>query len=149
MDEITLPDAIEPNEWFIVFHPKARTRWISWLACGKFKHVSAFAYCPGFRVWLIYDAQWSGMRLFLVSAAAAKAMLGKYTACCAIVKFTPWRHPMPLTSRLAYYCVPAIKHLLGVRCASWRPDGLYVHLLRNGGQLIDGRHVDTINPGRS
>jgi hypothetical protein len=119
------------------------------LACGRFKHVSAFAYCPGFRAWLVYDTQLSGTRLMLLAAGpTAKATLLKYMADCEVVMFTRQHQPMSWSSRIGFYCVPAIKHLLGVRCARMTPSGLYRHLMQNGGTRLD----DTIhapNPHRS
>lgn len=147
MNDVTLPCAIEPDEWFVVFHPHAINRWLSLLACGHFKHVSAFAYCPGIKAWLLYDAQWSGLRLILFPHATAAAALVKYTAGCAIVKAPRRSRPMGLVSRLGFFCVPAVKHLLGVRCPIMRPDALYRHLLRNGGTRIDDKNP--VDPGRS
>ena len=142
MDEIALPDAVEPNEWFVVFHPKGMSRWLAMLACGHFKHVSAFAYCPGFKAWLVYDAQWSGLRLMLFAhGPGAKTAIARHIDGCTVLKFTRTGTPMALSSRLGFTCVSAVKHLLGVRCGFWRPDALYAHLLRNGAIPLDERHA--------
>jgi hypothetical protein len=147
MDEINLPDAIEPTEWYVIFHRKVAVRWLSWLACGEFKHVSAMAYCPGFKAWLVYDTQLRGTRIFLVAhgrdGETIKPFFMAHTRDCAVVKIARSDVSMGLSSRLGLYCVPAIKHLLGVRCAAVRPDAFYRHILRNGGTLIDERrHAD-------
>lgn len=140
MNEVLLPAAIEPDEWFVVFHTKATTRLLSWLALGRFKHVSAFAYYPGFKAWLLYDVQLTGTRLILLAHGdEAKATIAAITAGCTIVKVRRQLTSYRWHSRLGFYCVPAVKHLLGVRCATMRPDGLYRHLLRDGGIRIDGR----------
>jgi len=146
MEAIDLPNAIEPTEWFVVFHPETKMRWLALLAFGRFKHVSAFAYCPGFKAWLLYDTQWGGTRLILFPAATAKATLMQYTAGCAVVKIARALQPMGPTGRVGFNCVTAIRHLLGVRCAMYRPDALYRYILQHGGQRIDeGKHP--VNPG--
>lgn len=143
MDEIHLPDAIEPTEWNVVFHKTTRWRWLRWLACGRFKHVSAFAYCPGFRAWLVYDTQLSGTRLMLLANGdKARATLKRYTADCEIVTIARQHQRPHWSSRIGFYCVPATKHLLGVRCAAMRPDALYRHLIQIGGtRLHDTGHA--------
>ena len=40
MDIRTLPSAIEPSQWFIVFHETTKSRLVSFFAFGRFKHVS-------------------------------------------------------------------------------------------------------------
>jgi hypothetical protein len=137
MDEINIPDAIEPTEWFVVFHPTAMNRILGWLALGKYKHVSAFAYCPSYKAWLLYDAQWGGTRLIMFSHATAKTALVNYLRGCIVVKMQRGLQPMGWTGRIAFYCVPAIRHLLSVRCACLRPDALLHYLLKNGGLRVD------------
>ena len=138
MDTQILPDAIEPTYWNVVFHP-SETR-LNRILLGRFQHVSAFTYVPGFRAWLMYDAQWRGTRLLVVSERALEAYIG-YMRDCAIVKFDRAdRHPA-LPGRLVFfgfYCVPAIKSLLGLSCVAATPDALYRHLINNGGILING-----------
>jgi hypothetical protein len=148
MDEVALPHAVEPDQWFVVFHPEAKSRWLSLLACGHFKHVSAFAYCPGFKAWLIYDAQWCGLRLMLFPHGdVAKAAIAAHTKNCVILKMTRANQSMGLSSRLGLYCVSTVKHLLVVRCRAIRPDTLYRHLLKIGAVRVD-EGVNSANPGR-
>jgi hypothetical protein len=147
MDEIALPDAIEPTEWYVIFHRKVAGRWLARIP-GEFKHVSAMAYCTGFKAWLVYDTQLSGTRIFLVAhgtnGETIKPFFVERTRNCAVVKIARGNTSMGLSSRWGHYCVPAIKHLVGVRCRAWRPDGLYHALIRNGGILIDERgHAST------
>lgn len=139
MDEIHLPDAIEPTEWFVVFHTKVSRRWVEILAFGRFKHVSAFAYCPGFRAWLHYDVQLSGTRIRLLTQATAGAMFARFLEAGEIVKIVRGTARPAWRSYLGFYCVTAVKHLLGLRCGALRPDALHRHILRHGGIRVDGR----------
>lgn len=123
---------VEPTEWFIVFHRKSMNRVLSALAFGDLKHVSAFAYCAGFKAWLIYDVTWSGTRIWL----ADKDAVLRWSAGCDILKIERTDRRMGPSSRLGLYCVTAIKHLIGLKCVAATPGALYRHILRNGGILI-------------
>lgn len=131
--------AIEPVEWFVVFHRKSMNRLLGWLAVGEFKHVSAFGYCAGFKCWLIYDVTWSGTRIKLLPHNEfGKATIGLWTQDCFIMKL-PRGDGLPHpTSRIGFTCVNAVKHLLGLGCVAMTPSQLYRHILRNGGLPLDG-----------
>jgi hypothetical protein len=141
--------AVEPSEWFVVFHRKSTNRVLSFLAFGEFKHVSAFGYYAGFKAWLIYDVQWRGTRLLMIPHSEdGKQIIAGWTDDCEIVKIARGEKRSALSSRIGLYCVSAIKHLIGLRCVAVTPSDLYRHILRNGGMLIDGRARPT-DPGRS
>ena len=138
MDAHILPDAIEPSYWNVVFHP-SQTR-LDRLLLGRFRHVSAFTYIPGVGAWIMVDCQWGGMRIAFIPRIN---VLVAYTRGCAVVKFDRRYERFALASRLGYYCVPAIKQLLGLSCVAATPDALYRHLIKHGGELISGQCVDT------
>jgi len=124
--------AIEPSEWFVVFHVKSANRWIGLLTPGRFKHVSAFGYCPGVKVWLLYDVQWSATRVMLFD----KAAIMRWTSGCAVVRIARVGQRMGWSSRIGFTCVNAVKHLIGLRCVAITPAALYRHIHRNGGTVI-------------
>jgi hypothetical protein len=138
MDTHILPDAIEPTYWNVVFHP-SETR-LNRILLGRFRHVSAFTYVPGVSAWILYDCQWGGVRVMLIPRITA---LVAYTRGCTVIKFDRRYQNFALASRFGFYCVPAIKQLLGLSCVAATPDGLYRHLIRHGGELISGQCVDT------
>src|SRR6516162_10794908 len=133
-----LPPVIEPDYWNVVFHKSEGI--LPRLVLGRFQHVSAFTYIPGFSGWILYDVQWAGVRIAMLSKVAH---LVAYTRNCTVVKFTRRYDHMPLYTRFGFYCVPAIKHLLGLSCVAVSPDGLYRHLIRHGGELISGQCIVT------
>src|SRR6516165_6354406 len=138
MDTQVLPDAIEPSYWNVVFHP-SETR-LDRLLLGRFRHVSAFTYVPGMAAWVMVDCQWGGMRIALIPRIN---VLIAYTSGCDVIKFDRRYQRFALSSRFGFYCVPAIKQLLGLSCVAVTPDRLYRHLIANGGELINGQRVDT------
>ena len=137
MDSHELPRAIEPHYWNVVFHP-SRSR-IARFILGRFQHVSAMTYLPGFRAWLVYDVQWSGARLGVFSHGPALQVFIGLTSDCTLVKFDRQYGHLGLSSRLGFYCVPAIKHLLGLSCVAVTPDQLYRHLIKHGGTILNER----------
>lgn len=131
MDDVV--DAVriaEPTEWFVVFHRKTANRILSFLAFGEFKHVSAFAYCDGFKAWVIYDVQWRGTSIRIADQAALIEM----TRGLDILKIARTAKRMGASSRIGFTCVTAVKHLIGLQgCVAATPSQLYRHILRNGG----------------
>jgi hypothetical protein len=140
MNTFELPPAIEPDYWNVVFLP-SRSR-LERILLGRFRHVSAFTYIPGFRAWLIFDVQWGGMRLVLFSHEMAKDIFIELTRDCEIVRFARQHKPKMFAGRLGFYCVSAIKCLLGLSCVALLPDGLYRHLVEHGGVIL-GQSVST------
>jgi hypothetical protein len=143
VDRYELPAAIEPDYWNVVFHP-SRTR-LERILLGRFRHVSAFTYVPGFKAWLIFDVQWGGVRLALFSHQAALEHFLELVGDCTIVKFYRQHRDRLITARLGFYCVPAVKCLLGLSCVAVTPGALYRHLMNNGGVLL-GESVQPRTP---
>jgi hypothetical protein len=137
MDPIEPVGAAEPAEWFVVFHPAASSRWLSALAMGRFKHVSAFTYVQVGDCWLFLDAEWTGLRIVHAKHEIARQQIARYAAHGVIVKCRRADAPMRLWSRAGFTCVSAVKQLLRVKTWSLRPDALYRHLLANGGELFN------------
>ena len=129
----------EPTTWFLVFHRTSVNRLLSFLAFGDLKHVSAFGYCPGFDAWVIYDVTWSGTRVRLVrNDQAGQQAIIDMTRGCEMMKVEHAGQTPTFTSRIGFYCVSSVKHLLGLRCVAVTPTQLYRFLLHNGGALISG-----------
>ena len=137
MGDVRMPSAIEPSQWFVVFHETTKSRLVSLFAFGRFKHVTAFGYCAGFKAWLHVDPQFGRLRLSLLSqeqavALSRDAVLVKVAPACGI----------NFLGRIGLYCVPTIRYLLGLPCVALTPTGLYRQILRNGGILIDGGYSE-------
>lgn len=135
------PLVVEPEWWTVVFHREAATRWASWLAWGKYKHVSAYAYVPFLHVWVFYDVQLAGVRIVLAAdGPPAHEAIQRVIAGADLVKIR--RRPLPnspFLPPLAGWCVPSIRRLLGVSGCALRPDGFYRDCLANGGVPFETR----------
>lgn len=129
--------AAEPSAWFLAFYRESSAPWLNHLPV-RFRHVSAFGYMPGFHAWALYDVNLGGTTLRLVSHETAKAWIGKLIEGAVVVRIEPPRRDMPLWSRLGFYCVPAMKHLIGLPCVSLTPGQFYRAVIRNGGTVVSG-----------
>lgn len=138
---VAVPPIVQPQVWNLVFNRKALTR-RGRLVPGEFKHVRAYAYVPGMHLWVFYDPNFSATDLLLARDGAhldvVRAWLGDDGEQITMRLSPRRRRWFPC----GFWCVPAIKHLLGLRSGALRPDGLYRDCLRNGGlpvEDVDGK----------
>lgn len=141
MGEAYEPIGGESAQWTVVFGTTSTSRWVSMAAMGHFKHVWAFTYLAGMRAWLVYDVHFAGTRILILPGDTTSARIIAEMALDSRMVAMPVRSARGLfwPPRIGFWCVPAIKHLLGLRCGALRPDALFRHCLRNGGVIIDGR----------
>jgi hypothetical protein len=128
---------VEARRWTVVFHRKAENRFFSAIACGRFKHVSAFAWLPELEIWVFYDVGFRRTRLVhMADGQFAKATIGNLCQGNATVTMEARTDALPLM-RWGLFCTTAIAHLVGIRCVSPRPDALYRRMIALGGDLRD------------
>jgi hypothetical protein len=135
--DVAILTAAEATRWSIVFHRQAENRLFAMLAMGHFKHVSAFAWLPGPRVWIHYDLGFRRTRVVVLpDTAESKAYLAALITGNAIVTMKVRGDARPVM-RLGLFCTSAVKHLIGLRSSALRPDALFASCLRHGGKLSD------------
>ena len=125
-----------PSRWIVVFNLKSANRFIGWLAMGRYKHVRAFGYVAETDVWVFFDVHLGGVTIATARGDDATALMAEWCADADLIG-------MPVRQRRAgihfgFWCVPAIKHLLGLRTRALIPDALWRHCLRHGGEIIHG-----------
>jgi hypothetical protein len=131
-----VPTIVEPEAWFLAFHTTSAHRWIGWLACGRYKHVSAFAFVPSLRVWVLYDVRLTGTVVALLpDGDAALTRLAEHTWDADVLQMRRSSYNSNYILR-PFYCVSAIRHLIGLRGYVARPDGLWRQCLTNGGIVV-------------
>jgi hypothetical protein len=130
-------------EWFICFHSENRPRLWSRLIPGRFKHVRAFAWSAGVRVWVFYDVWlFGGTRITLAPGGPiGDRMVGEYVRGARVLKLTRFPNRKPsLRMRLGFWCVTAVRHLVNLPGGALLPERLWRDCLRHGAQVIlDGR----------
>lgn len=123
--------AVEPSVWFLVFETKPVLRWVSWLAMGHFKHVSALGYVPAVDAWVLYEVNLVRTRVALLpdcDAVWESVRRARESAVTLAITRRPDRRPW---LRLGFWCAPAMSHLVGVKTC-FRPDRLYRECVRAG-----------------
>lgn len=123
------------TEWFVAFSPRCLYRW-PWLVPGRFKHCVAFGYSDACRTWVYYDLTMVGTRIYLLPDGPAAydnliVWLRGATVLKAKMRDAAARRPW-----LGFYCVTAVRHLVGSRCGAVTPSGLYDGLLREGAEVV-------------
>lgn len=130
-----------PRYWQVCFIGDQRKFWWDWLLPSGFRHVFLLGYVPEFKVWLCYDVLFFKTEIVVHSGATAGFLLElahREGAC--LTWPAPIDPPRPLF-RFGMWCVPAVKHILGLRCVAMTPNGLHQYLLRHGAKpLFEDAH---------
>jgi hypothetical protein len=126
---------IEPN-WILLFSKKRGRWWVRLLACGRYNHVKAIAYLPALHTWLFYDVKFNGTRLMLIreDGRGSHAFLQNYLDSCDLVAMPRLPIPKRVAPQAGFWCTLAMKHLVGIRGASLRPDQLWRDSVAAGGK---------------
>lgn len=143
IDIITGHLIVEPQAWTLVFSRSAATRWTSFIALGRYKHVSAYAYVPFLHVWVHYDVRLSGTHITIAANDAAHAMIGTIIADADLISMQKRPQPSRQLPPLLGWCVPAVRRLLGVPGSALRPDAFFKECLANGGVPFEAAHGRT------
>jgi hypothetical protein len=146
MEPVEKPLLAEPGRWTLVFHRKSSSWLTSLIAMGRYKHVSAFAYIAGLKLWLVYDVRLGGTSLTVVQdCPETKAALAQMIVCADLMLMERQHAPVGIWPPL--YCAGAIRHLLRLPGDALRPDALWRLCLRHGGEaIIDEATFDAQGP---
>lgn len=128
----------EPIRWTLCFDTTA-THWLARAIPGRFKHVRAFGFVPVQDLWIFYDTTLAGttLRAARANSAAADRLLSAWTANSDLLSIKPLgpRRRFPP----GFWCVTAVKHLIGLNTSALRPDALWRDCIRHGAIPNDGR----------
>lgn len=136
-------DWTAPSKWFVVFHRRATTWWVNWLALGRFKHVSAFGYSEVAGAWVLIDYHLRRTKVLVIPDRFMKGIMVKHCLDAEVVEIEPMEKAWPVVG----LCSTSIAHLIGLPGCALRPDALFRQCLANGGKLL-GDNADE-NRGQS
>lgn len=129
--------------WLICFAGRDRyAPWDYFLKPG-FRHCFLLGYVPDAKLWIRYEVLYHRTEMSLISHHIADLYLTVAQYEGAVLRWEPGAPRAPSWMlRFGLWCVPAIKHVLGVRCVALTPWGLHEWLLRNGAKplLAEDRH---------
>jgi hypothetical protein len=124
----------QPSRWVICFRKTTDSRWISWLACGRYKHVSAFGYIAEVDHWVFLDWRITTLDVIVARGTGADQLMAYYTRDADLLGMAPRKRGRGL--RLGLWCVPAVKHLVGIRGSALRPTALWKDCIRQGAEIL-------------
>lgn len=120
----------EPKEWLLIFALTTGKPWLDRIIPGRFKHVSAAGWVPGARCWIFYDVAWSRTSIKLAPEKDGDLIYAVLQRRAAVLKVkADFETRGSAMMRGGFWCVPAIKHLVGSRSGALRPDRLWRDLL--------------------
>lgn len=132
------PGAGEPARWILCFSRQAQRRWMNWFPfIGPYKHVRAFGCVPGINTWIFYDAALDRTSVLVARGETARALMAEWLHGADAIGMDV-RTGRACIPRLGTWCVPAVKHLIGLRSGALRPIGLWRDCVRHGGEVIEG-----------
>lgn len=127
-----------PIRWILVFNRQARTPLMSLIAMGRYKHVRAMGYVLGLKTWLFYDVTLGSTQIIIAKGAAAETLMSAWLYEADAIEFKAHTPPSRMFMRFGFWCVPAMKHLIGIPSCAWRPDRFWRDCLQHGGIVIRG-----------
>ena len=125
------------SRWYLAFHLKRNDWWGERLIPGRFSHVSAFSYLDGPKVWVLVDhtPRRTGTVGIWPSDHHIPSELGVWVANCSILR-ADVRQREGFRPRFGFWCVTAVKDLLGSESGALSPEGLWNDLVRAGAQIV-------------
>jgi hypothetical protein len=127
----------QPTHWNVCFCARADVAWVNWLVPGRFKHVRAFGYVPAEGLWIFYDVSLAGTSLQAArdKSPAADALIRAWIDGAEVVRIA--RGPVKRGMPPGFWCVTAVRHLLGISSGALLPGRLWRDCKRQGGKRFD------------
>ena len=116
--------------WYIGFTARPRKHWFDVFTSKNFRHVLALSYDPACEVWLYYDVGLNGT--YIDSFPKGSPVIAALIAEVPRWLKTNVRQTLYPRGLWRFYCVPAIKSLVGLKSCALTPKGLYRDLVKAG-----------------
>lgn len=133
---------LEPDEitlWFIAFYRTCATEWLGNIIPGKYKHVNCFGWSQRCQVWVFYEVALGETRIRVAPAGTeGDKALAAWTMDADIIQLAKQvsDNKLKFYERLGFWCVPAVKHLVGIPGGALRPDKLWRDCLKANAKVI-------------
>lgn len=118
--------------WLVFFGETKGSYWWTRLFKPGFRHVCAAAYYADRRHWVYFDPTRPGISIRLFTDDEWSGPFSTLLTSCKVVRFKGQYSRR--SSPPSWFCVGAIKALLGIESRALTPYQLYRDLLRQGGE---------------
>lgn len=134
---VPVADFATPRLWNVCFTGTERHRWFDRFLRSGFRHVYLVGYVPEFGVWLKYEVLFAYTTLAIVSGDHVAGLFAAAMRDGDVVAVAPQFHVKhnPVVY-LGFWCAPAVRHALGLRCVAITPQGLHRYLLKMGAKSL-------------
>lgn len=136
-----------PTRWLLAFSHRSTSRFINAIP-GRYKHVMAMGYVEELNTWLFFDVRLGHTNLYAARGDHALRLMAHYSQDADLLGI-PARHRATPALRCGFWCVPSVKHLVGIRGGALRPDALWRDCVAQGATIIGYENVDTSSAGRA
>jgi hypothetical protein len=124
------------REWLIFFGDGPRAAWWDCLTKPGFRHVCAASYYASIGAWVFYDVSRKGTDIRVIPEEKAGPFFAAWVhVSAAILRMRSRKDRTAVPS--FFYCVGAMKALLGIRSSALLPEGLFHDLLRKGAEIVE------------
>lgn len=136
---VEIPPLALPDFWYACFMKTGSEAWWDRFLPPGFRHVYLIGYVAAHDVWLLFDPRRAWSVLGVVSVGTVGSLLSRAVGEGAALLVKPEGDAMSpgWLGRLGFYCVPAVKHALGLRCVAVTPRGLHDCLLKMGARPLE------------
>jgi hypothetical protein len=124
-----------PARWILAFQRTTKSRLVRLLACGTYQHVMAFGYVAEVDHWIFFDWKASLVDIMVARGDHATQLTDQYTRDADLLGMEA--KPSPgYGLRFGWWCVPAIRHLVGIGGGALRPDALWRDCIAQGADIL-------------
>lgn len=125
-----------PRLWLIFFGDADRAWWWTRLFRPGFRHVSAAAWFADTERWVYFNPTGPGTVIQVATDAEFGPRFQQLVQDSTAILRMPSRHSRGMCPA-AFFCVGAIKALLGVKSRALTPFGLFRHLVAEGAEIVE------------
>lgn len=133
-------DAVKPEVrrrlWLLFFSSADPSRWYARFLRKGFGHVQAAAWYDDVERWVHVNATHVGLVVDVHLPEAFDGRLAQLLRDSHVILRVPGAADRRVP-QASWYCVGAVKALLGINSSALFPHGLYRHLLRNGAEVVE------------
>lgn len=125
-----------PRVWQVCFVGTERRAPWDWFLPAGYRHAFLLGYLPDHELWLCYDVHCWGSEISVMSGARAGSLLTWATREGGVLNWPAAAVTPSWRLRFGFWCVPAIKHVLGLRCVAMTPRRLHDWMVRHGARPL-------------